>query len=289
MSPILWIIVLFVFSFFIGIVAPISGVGGGVLFVPLATAFFPFNVDFIRGTGLIIAMASSFSSSPYFLRKGLANIRIAVPVVSVSIITSILGSISGLWITNAFPAGPSYITLSLGALLLFIFVIMLRSRSIEFPEVRKQDGLSEILSLYGAWYEPSIDAIVEYKLTRMPLGTALFGVVGFIAGMFGVGAGWASVPVLNLVMGAPIKVSIATSMVIISMNAAAASWVYIGKGATLPLICIPSIAGISIGSYIGSKIAVKTKPVMVKYTVMSIMIFAAALDIVKGFRGILTF
>ena len=35
-----------------------------------------------------------------------------------------------------------------------------------------------------------------------------FAAIGFIAGMFGLGAGWANVPVLNLIMGAPIKVKL---------------------------------------------------------------------------------
>ena len=39
---------------------------------------------------------------------------------------------------------------------------------------------------------------------RTPLGLALFAGIGFMAGMFGLGAGWANVPVLNLVMGAPL-------------------------------------------------------------------------------------
>ncbi len=30
-----------------------------------------------------------------------------------------------------------------------------------------------------------------------------FSFIGFIAGMFGLGAGWAGVPVLNLLVGAP--------------------------------------------------------------------------------------
>ena len=69
--------------------------------------------------------------------------------------------------------------------------------------------------------------------------------MGFIAGMFGLGAGWANVPVLNLIMGAPIKVAVSTSMAIITVNDAAAAWIYMAKGAILPLIVVPSVVGIS--------------------------------------------
>ncbi len=69
MEYVIWLVLLFIFTFVIGVIAPISGVGGGVLFVPLTTAFFPFNIDFVRGAGLAIALTSALSSSPRLLEK----------------------------------------------------------------------------------------------------------------------------------------------------------------------------------------------------------------------------
>ncbi|WP_156955592.1 sulfite exporter TauE/SafE family protein [Thermodesulfobacterium hydrogeniphilum] len=281
-----WPIILFGFTFIIGLIAPMSGVGGGVLFVPLSTAFFPFSVDFIRGTGLIMALTSALSSSPELIRKGLANVKIMAPVVCVSMVTSILGGIVGLWITNAFPSGKYYITIALGIVLFIIFIVMLTSKRVEFPEVKEQDNLSKALGLTGSWFEPTLNKIVEYRITRLPVGIFFFALVGFIAGMFGLGAGWANVPVLNLLMGAPIKVATSTSMAIIAVNDAAAAWIYISKGAVLPLIVVPSVIGISIGARIGAKLAVKAKPVFVKYLVMAIMLLAASLNIIKGLKGL---
>ena len=280
-----WIGILFVFTFVIGLIAPIGGVGGGVLFVPLATAFFPFSVDFIRGAGLIMSLTSALSSAPQLINKGLANVKILPPIVIVSTITSIIGSVVGLWITNVFPLGEAYFTLSLGVILLFIFIVMVTSKRVEYPVVGRIDAFSKKLGLKGAWYEPSLNNIIEYETTNLPLGMITFSAVGFIAGMFGLGAGWASVPVLNLIMGVPIKASVATSMAIIAVNSAAASWVYIAKGAMLPLICIPSVLGITIGARIGAKLVEKAKPLFIKYLVLGIMIFAAILDILKGLRG----
>jgi len=281
-----WIFSLFLFTFAIGVVSPLSGVGGGVLFVPLATAFFPFSIDFIRGTGLIMALTSALSSTPYLIRRRLANIKIMSPLTVVSIITSILGGITGLWMTSAFPSSESYFAIMLGILLFFIFIIMISSKKVEFPDVKKVDFFSKKLNLTGSWYEPSFKRVIEYKITNLPLGLVFFGGVGFIAGMFGLGSGWANVPVLNLVMGAPIKISVATSMAIITVNSAAASWVYMAKGAVLPLICVPSILGVTIGSRIGAKLSTIAKPSFIKYLVMSLLVFAAIVDILKGLRGL---
>lgn len=281
-----WPLILFCFTFSIGVIAPLSGVGGGVLFVPLATAFFPFSVDFVRGTGLIMALSSALSSAPQLIKKGLANIKIMSPVVVVSIITSVIGGIVGLWITNAFPAGKYYITIALGVVLFLIFIVMITSKRVEFPTVEKVDSLSEKLELKGNWFEPSLDKVVDYKITKLPIGMICFALVGFIAGMFGLGAGWANVPVLNLIMGAPIKVAVSTSMAIITVNDAAAAWIYMAKGAVLPLIVVPSVLGISIGARIGAWLAVRVKPAFIKYLVLSIMLFAALLDIYKGLHGL---
>ncbi len=281
-----WPLVLFLFTLVIGIIAPISGVGGGVLFVPLTTAFFPFNVDFIRGTGLIMALTSSLSSAPQLTKKGLANLRIMAPIVAVSSVTSIIGGIVGLWITNSFPEGKHYINIMLGIVLFVIFVVMATSKRVEFPEVDKQDNLSRKLGIQGAWYEPSLERVVEYKTKNMAIAIPAFAMVGFIAGMFGLGAGWANVPVLNLIMGAPVKVATSTSMLIITVNDAAAAWIYLANGAVLPVIVIPSVIGITIGARIGAKLAVKAKPKAVRYLVMGIMLMSAVLDIWKGLSGL---
>ena len=281
-----WVVILFVFTCVIGVIAPIGGVGGGVLFVPLATAFLPFHVDFIRGAGLVMALTSALSSSPLLLKRGLTNLRVAVPVATVSITTSIAGSIIGLWYTNRFARGEAYFVLLLGALLLFIFGFMISSRRVEYPDLLKVGSISRKLGLGGSWYELSLQKTVSYGTTNFIWGMLSFAVVGFIAGMFGLGAGWASVPVLNLVMGVPLKVAAATSLGIIVFNGAAATWVYLAQGAILPLICIPSVAGMSIGARIGARLAVKVKAHSVKYIVLGIMLCAAILNILKGLRGI---
>ena len=286
MEYVMWMGILFIFTLLIGIIAPISGVGGGVLFVPLTTAFFPFNIDFVRGAGLTIALMSSLSSSPRLIEKGLANLKAAMLVSTVSILSSIAGSILGLWITNEMPEGKHYITIALGCLLFFIFIVMVTSKRVEFPEPKKFDRISLLLNVDGKWYEHSRDEIVTYHLTRLPLSLPAFAGVGLIAGMFGLGAGWANVPVLNLINAAPLRVAVSTSMVIIALNDSAALWVYIAKGAVLPLIVVPSILGVTIGARIGAAIAEKVRPRIIRVAVLAIMLFAALLDIEKGLSGL---
>lgn len=281
-----WILILFVFTFSIGIFAPIAGIGGGVLWVPIVMAFFPFHVDFVRGAGLVMALTTSLSSAPRFTRSGLANLKLMIPVVAVSVPVAAVGGLVGLWVTKTIPAGQQYIAILLGIIVFVAFLFMLTSKRSEFPEVKRQDSLSRKLDISGNWYENSIKKIVEYRVTNMPVALLAFALVGFIAGTFGVGCGWANVVVLNLIMLTPIKVATSTSMLIISMTEAAAASVYLAKGAVLPIIVIPTVIGMTIGARIGTKIAVKARPASVRYIVMGFMVVAAVIDIVKGVSGL---
>ncbi len=282
-----WPLFLFLFTLLIGILSPVSGVGGGVLYVPLATVLTPFSVDFIRGAGLVMAVTSALSSVPYLLRKGLANIRLYAVIAPIMVITSVIGGIVGLWVSNALPNGKYYVKLLLGAIILIVFLIMITSKRLEFPEVRDEDvdNWSRKLGIVGEWYEPSLERIVQYKIKNLPMGMVMFGVIGFVAGMFGLGAGWANVPLLNLVMGAPIKVATATSMLIITANAPAIG-IYLSKGAILPVVVVPSILGITIGARIGAKIAEIIKPSFVRWLVIGILFLAGVLNLIKGLEGL---
>ncbi|AGK62084.1 putative permease [Archaeoglobus sulfaticallidus PM70-1] len=277
-----WVIFLFLFTFVIGILGPMSGVGGGVIFVGLGMAILPFHVDFIRGAGLVAALTTALSSAPHFTKKGLANFKVAAPLVVVSTIFSIMGSVFGLWISNAFPQGSSYVKVSLGVVLFIMLAALATSKNVEYPETKKQDRLSKMLNIYGEWYEPTLNRVVEYRVGNLPIGLLFFAGVGFVAGMFGLGAGWANVPVLNLIMGVPLKAAVATSMVILAINDSASLWVYLSKGAVLPLIVVPTVLGIGIGSRIGSRIAVRTKPKVIKYLVIGLIGLSAIVNIIQG-------
>jgi len=281
-----WPLFLFVFTLLIGIISPVSGVGGGVLYVPLSTILTPFSIDFIRGAGLVMAVTSALSSVPYLIRKGMANLRIFAVIAPVMVITSVIGGWIGLWVTNAFPQGRYVIKILLGTIILMVFFIMILSKRVEFPEVREEDrdSITRKLNIWGEYYEPDLDAIVEYTTKNFPLAMLTFAVIGFVAGMFGLGAGWANVPVLNLLMGVPIKVATATSMLIITANAPAIG-IYLTKGAILPLVVVPSILGITIGARIGAKVSEIIKPKFVRWLVLTILFLAGVMNVIKGLHG----
>lgn len=272
----IWVVGLFVFSFILGIVAVLGGVGGGVLFVPIVSSFFPFHLDYVRGAGLLVALAGSLAAGPPLLRKGLADLKLGLPMALIGSVSSIAGAIVGLLL----PARE--IQLMLGIVVLGVTVIMITSGKSGYPAVRKQDRLSSILQLSGIYYEEFSKHEVSWQAHRTPVAMLLFFVIGFIGGMFGLGAGFANVPVYNLLMGVPLKVSVATSGLVLSINGSAAAWVYIFNGAVLPLITVPSIAGMMIGSKIGAKLLPKVNTKTIRMTVIVILALSGIRSLLKG-------
>ena len=272
----IWVLILFVFTFFLGILAVMGGVGGGVLFTPIVGSFFPFHLDFVRGAGLFVALTGSLAAAPGLLKRGLANLRLAMPLALVASTSSIVGALIGLTL-------PTWITQTLlGIAILFITVLMITSKRSEFPEVPKSDRISTMLGIYGIYYEASLNRAVEWKVHRTLPSIFLFVLIGIIAGMFGLGAGWANVPVLNLVMGCPLKIAAGTSKFLLSITDTSAAFVYLNSGSVLPLITIPSVLGIMLGSFVGVRLLAKANPRVVRIIVIAILAFAGIRSLLKG-------
>lgn len=271
-----WPLVLLVMTFFMGILAALGGVGGGVLYVPIVSGFFPFHLDFVRGAGLLVALAGALAAGPGFLKMNLASLRLAMPMALIASTCAIFGAMVGL-------ALPTNVTqTALGATILGIVALMLVAKKSTFPEVPKADRLSQILGIYGIYNEASMGQTIDWKIHRTATGLFLFIFIGFAAGMFGLGAGWANVPVLNLTLGVPLKISVGTSKFLLSITDTSAAWIYMNKGAVIPMMVVPSIIGIMAGSFIGVRILRVAKPTFVRWIVIAMLLFAGAKAITKG-------
>ncbi len=271
-----WCLLLFITTFLIGIVAVIGGVGGGVLFVPIVSGFFPFHLDFVRGAGLLLALACALSSGPGLLHSGMANLRLVMPLALVASSSSIIGSMIGL----ALPE--NVVEITLGLTIMAISGLMFFTKRMDFPVVKQQDRMARWLDVSGIYHDPSLGSDVEWQVHRTPLGMVLFFFIGILGGMFGLGAGWANVPVLNLVMGTPLKVAAASSGFLISIANTSATWVYLNNGAVLAVITVPSVMGIMLGAKIGQRLLKRIRAANVKRVVVIMLLLAGLRAFLKG-------
>jgi uncharacterized membrane protein YfcA len=259
-----------------GIVAVLTGVGGGVLFVPIVSALFPFHLDFVRAAGLLIALTSALSAAPSLLVNGLASLRLAMPLALIGSVTSIGGALVGL----ALPT--DVVQIALGLIILAIALLMWRAGRAEHPEVRQPDALGAALGMHGVYHDPALGRDVSWQVHRTPGGFVAFAGIGVLAGMFGLGAGWANVPALNLLMGAPLKLSIGTSGFVLSVVDTSAAWIYLNRGAVLPMIVVPSLVGVVLGAKVGARLLRVAPTSLIRKIVLTVLLIAGGRALLKG-------
>lgn len=263
----------------LGVIAVVAGVGGGVLFVPIVGGLFPFHLDFVRATGLLLALSGAMSAGPSLLRSGMASLRLAMPLALVGSLASVGGALLG------FALPTHWLQTALGATIIGIAVLMWRAKGSLHPHVESSDALGARLALHGHFLDVSQKQEVHWRTHRTIAGIAVSALIGVLGGLFGLGAGWANVPALNLLMGAPFKLSVATSGLLISIANSSAAWVYLHKGAVVPMIAVPSVVGVMAGARLGAHVLGRLPARAVRQVVVALL-FAAGLRALLAGLGI---
>lgn len=276
-----WPLLLFLFCLVLGILAVLAGVGGGVLYVPLVDALFPFHLDFVRGTGLLIALAGSLSTAPQLLRRRLTSLHLTVPAALMVSVGAILGARLGLAI-------PRYLVeILLGVTVIMVAILMFkRGRGDEGDEEHPYGPVAQWFRMTGSYLEASTGEQVEWHAWRVRYALpAAFG-IGVLGGMFGVGSGWANVPMFNLLMGIPLKIATASSVFMISIGSVSAAWIYWHKGSILAFMAAPSILGLMLGSQIGARLLDRAKPQVIRRIVLVVLAFAGLRSLIHGLMSV---
>jgi uncharacterized membrane protein YfcA len=196
-----------------------------------------------------------------------------MPLALMGSVTSIVGAIVGL----ALPTRA--VQVSLGVAILAIAAFMWRVGRSPRERVMQSDPLADALGMHGVYQDGALSRRVEWKVHRTPAALVVFAGIGMLAGMFGLGAGWANVPALHVLMGAPLKLSVGTSGLLLSVVDTSAAWVYLNRGAVLPLVVVPSILGAILGAKIGARLLGLAPALLVRRIVLALLVVA-------GGRGI---
>jgi uncharacterized membrane protein YfcA len=285
-NPAVFSLVLFGITTLIGVIAVLGGTGGGVIFTPLLMGFTPINSYIIRATGLFVALSGSLIAARPFLRKGLANMKLLLFAAVPYTIFAVTGALLAGYIDKTMgETGAGIVNLVLGCLVLFIALLMLLGgKQVEYPDVKKVDSFTKRLALSADYWEKSLGKVVSYRIARAPVGILLFCLVGVVSGLFGVGAGWAMVPVLNMALFAPVKVAVASSKVLIGIGDTGAIWPYLMNGAVFPLFVIPSIAGVAAGTAIGARIMPAVKAGFIRWLVVLVLLASGGKLVFDGLK-----
>lgn len=282
------IAIAFILSTGIAIVAVLGGVGGGVIFTPIMLGFTSMDTLMIRSTGLVVAMFSGLVSSGPFMRNGLADIKLVLYCAIPIIVGAMAGATTAIQLASTMgEQGDAIVRLLLGLVLVFIATMFIVGGSkTEYPQPKSIDPFSRMLGLTSTYWEASLNKPVTYSVNQALLGGILFLVVGFTGGFFGLGGGWAVVPVLNLVMAVPLKISAASSGVLLAIGNAAAIWPYIVSGALIAVVAAPWMLGQVIGGILGAHILAKIKAAFIRNILIALLILTSIKLISRGVEGL---
>jgi len=276
MSVLLFTCILLIGAIAAGLVGALTGLGGGVVLIPLLTLIFDVDIRYAIGCALVSSIATSSGSAAAYIREGITNIRIGMFLE----IATTTGAIVGALIAVYMPT--NIVAVIFGLVLLFSALMALRKKNEEADTVERST-LARALKLNGTYTSPT--GAVDYKVQRVMGGYSLMTLAGIISGLLGIGSGALKVLAMDTVMRIPFKVSTTTSNFMIGVTAAASAVVYLQRGYIDPDLAMPVVIGVLIGAFAGSKILVRADVKKLRLLFSIVIGFLALEMIYNGLTG----
>jgi uncharacterized membrane protein YfcA len=262
-------------SFLAGFLGSLTGLGGGVVIVPLLVLC-GVDLRFAIGASLVSVIATSSGAAASYVKEGYSNIRIGMLLE----IATTLGALAGAFLAAVI--APGAIAVVFGAMLIFSASLSWRSRK-EVGDGEPADPLAVRLRLDGTCPVPG--GRQAYHVHRVPLGFLLMFVAGVLSGLLGIGSGALKVLAMDQAMRIPFKVSTTTSNFMIGVTAAASAGIYLKRGYIDPGLAMPVMLGVLAGSLLGARVLMAAETRVLRI-VFSLVILALALQMIsKGLFG----
>lgn len=276
MSVLLFTIIVLFGAMLAGLVGSLTGLGGGVIIIPLLTLGLGVDIHYAIGASIISVIATSSGSAAAYVKEGITNIRIGMFLEIATTISAIFGAIITVYIN------PSYIAVMFGVILLFSAFMMLRKK-VEHADSDTSSTMARLFRLNGSY--PTAEGTVNYAVHNVAGGFVMMFFAGIVSGLLGIGSGALKVLAMDNIMRIPFKVSTTTSNFMMGVTAAASAVVYLHRGQIDPGIVMPVCVGVLTGATLGSKILVKSKPEKLKVLFAVVVAFLACQMIYNGMMG----
>lgn len=263
-------------SFLAGLLGSLTGLGGGVIIVPLLTLAFGVDIRYAIGASLVSVIATSSGAAAAFLKEGFSNIRVGMFLE----VATTVGALCGAYLATRIPTAA--IAIIFGIVLLYSAWTSIKPVT-EVPIQETEGRFARLLKLDGTY--PTPEGIRAYHVRGVPLGFGLMYVAGALSGLLGIGSGAVKVLAMDRTMSIPFKVSTTTSNFMIGVTAAASAGIYLRRGYLDPGLAMPVMLGVLLGALVGARI-LRRAHVRTLRIVFSIAIAAVAVEMIfKGVRG----
>lgn len=266
---------IFLGSVVAGFLGSLTGLGGGVVLVPLLTLVFGIDIRYAMGASLVSVIATSSGAAAAYVREGYSNIRIGLFLEVATSAGALMGAAAATHVSS-------------GSLAIIFGLVLLWSalgaqgedpacRS-ELPPVTRT--LASQLRLNGSY--PVEGSQCFYQAQRVPLGFLLMAGAGALSGLLGIGSGAVKVLAMDKAMGLPFKVSTTTSNFMIGVTAAASAGIFLSRGYVDPGIVMPVMLGVVAGALAGSRLLMKAPAKPLRLVFRAVLLVLAAEMIWNG-------
>lgn len=246
-SPVLWLLEIAGASFAGGVVGSISGLGGGVVIVPVLTLVLGMPIENAIGASILSVIAVSSGAGSVYVRDRITNVRIAMFLE----ISTAAGALVGAGVLSRVLDARA-LSVVFGAVLLLSLIPVLFKLGEELPKGVEDDRLARILRLSSAYHDRRLGRDVPYHVTGIPGALGIMFAAGVVSGLLGIGAGVLKVLAHEIVMKVPTKVSTATSNFMIGVTAASGAGIYLRSGRVLPFLVVPVATAVLAGALVGT-------------------------------------
>lgn len=274
MTILTFTIILLLGAYLAGLAGSLTGLGGGVVIIPLLTLFFHVDIRYAIGAALVASIATSSGSASAYVKEGITNIRLGMFLEIATTTGAVLGAILAIY------TPVNMVAILFGVMLIFSAAMTLRKK--HEGALLEGSKLSYLLKLNGSY--PTKDGPVNYKLKNVGAGFSIMTIAGMLSGLLGIGSGALKVLAMDTAMKVPFRVSTTTSNFMVGVTAAASAVVYLQRGYIDPGIAFPVIIGVLAGAFTGSKLLMKINVNSLKL-IFSIAITLIALNMIyNGFN-----
>jgi uncharacterized membrane protein YfcA len=268
--------VVFAGSVLAGLLGALTGLGGGVIVVPLLALAFHVDFHYAIGAALVSVIATSSGAAAAYVREGYSNVRVGMFLEMATTAGALVGTALVLYLHT------SVISIIFGLVLIYSALVSFH-RGSDSTREDTPDRIATWLRMDSTY--PTSKGLQKYHVRGVPIGFLLMLVAGVLSGLLGIGSGAVKVLAMDRAMKLPFKVSTTTSNFMIGVTAAAGAGTYLSRGYIDPELAMPVMLGVLAGSFVGARMLAGAK-VRVLRIIFSLVIGALAVEMIySGMTG----
>jgi uncharacterized protein len=263
-------------SFLAGMLGALTGLGGGIIVVPMLTLLFHVDIRYAIGASLVSVIATSSGAAAAYVREGWTNVRVGIFLEVATTVGALIGAaLAGVIPTSAL------------AILFGVVLLYTAFRSFQTREEHASDApahpWANRLRLNGSY--PAPNGVRHYTVQGVPQGWGLMLGAGILSALLGIGSGVIKVLAMDRTMKLPFKVSTTTSNFMIGVTAAASAGVYLHRGYIEPAIAFPVMLGVLGGALLGARVLARANVKWLRILFTAVVVVMAFQMLYKGIRG----